>query len=240
MAPTLALLGAGPVLGLALARRFGREGFRVALVARTGATLDDLTARLAADGVEAVGFTADVYDRDRIAAVTEEITARFGRIDVVAFSPGGGTADVGIASALDVTPDNLRPLLDRFVLTAVALVRAVLPAMTARGDGTILFTGGQSGLHPTPHLGNMGMAQAALRNYAHTLHSALAAKGVHVGVVNIGALIEGSVPHVALTSAPGRLDFTPEVIGPEAVAEHYWDLHVRRDRPESLVGDLGR
>ncbi|MFE5504773.1 SDR family NAD(P)-dependent oxidoreductase [Amycolatopsis japonica] len=87
MTKTLAIFGAGPVLGLSLARRFGREGFRIALVARTTENLDALVAELARDGVEASGFVADVYEPAQIAAAVTAI----GRIDAVAFNPGGGT-----------------------------------------------------------------------------------------------------------------------------------------------------
>ncbi|KND37998.1 SDR family NAD(P)-dependent oxidoreductase, partial [Streptomyces stelliscabiei] len=58
--PVIAVIGAGPGLGLSIARRFGREGFQVALVSRTQDKLDALAARLAAEGIEAAGFAADV------------------------------------------------------------------------------------------------------------------------------------------------------------------------------------
>jgi NAD(P)-dependent dehydrogenase (short-subunit alcohol dehydrogenase family) len=234
MTKTLAIFGAGPVLGLSLARRFGREGFRVALVARTTENLDALVAELDGDGIEASGFVADVYEPAQLATAV----AAIGRIDAVAFNPGGGNMGEGIAPVLDVDPDNLRLILDRFVVSAVALVRAVLPAMTERGDGAILFTAGQSGLHPAPFLGNAGMAQAALRNYFHNLHSVLAEKGVYVGAVNVGALIEGSVPHRTLTAGP--LDFEPEVIHPDVFADAFWKLYATRETPEVLVGSFGR
>jgi short-subunit dehydrogenase len=237
---TLAVFGAGPVLGLSLARRFGREGFRVALVARTRKNLDHLVAELARDGIEAAGFTADVYERDQIANAVTAIKERYGRIDVAEFSPGGGDMGEGIVSTLDVDVENTQLILDRFLLSAIALVRQVLPDLVEHGDGAILFTAGQSGIHPAPFLGNVGMAQAALRNYYHTLNAVLFEKGVYVGAVNVGALIEGSVPHQAITSSPEPLGFEPEVIHPDAFAESFWELYSKRDRVEALVGSFGR
>jgi NAD(P)-dependent dehydrogenase (short-subunit alcohol dehydrogenase family) len=239
MSKTLAIFGAGPVLGLSIARRFGREGFQIALVARTRANLDQLVAELAGDGIKAAGFTADVYEPEQVAAAVAAIKEQFGRIDVVEFSPGGGDMGDGIVSTLDVDIENTRLIMDRFVLSAVGLVRQVLPDMIERGDGGILFTAGQSGIHPAPFLGNAGMAQAALRNYFHTLNTVVADKGVYVGAVNVGALIEGSVPHQALTSSPEPLGFEPEVIHPDVFAESFWDLYAKRDRPEALVGSFG-
>ncbi|MGI5286959.1 SDR family NAD(P)-dependent oxidoreductase [Nonomuraea polychroma] len=237
---TLAVFGAGPVLGLSLARRFGREGFRVALVARTRKNLDHLVAELARDGIEAAGFTADVYERDQITNVVTAIKERYGRIDVAEFSPGGGDMGEGIVSTLDVDVENTQLILDRFLLSAIALVRQVLPDMVEHGDGAILFTAGQSGIHPVPFLGNAGMAQAALRNYFHTLNAVLAEKDVYVGAVNVGALIEGSVLHQAIAASSEPLGFEPEVIHPDVFAEGFWDLYSRRDRVEALVGSFGR
>ncbi|MEV4229069.1 SDR family NAD(P)-dependent oxidoreductase, partial [Streptomyces bobili] len=50
--PVIAVIGAGPGLGLSIARRFGKEGFQVALVSRTQDKLDALAARLAEEGIE--------------------------------------------------------------------------------------------------------------------------------------------------------------------------------------------
>ena len=60
---TLALVGAGPQIGRSIARRFGRGGFRVGLVARGLENLDSCVAALAADGIESAGFVADVMEQ---------------------------------------------------------------------------------------------------------------------------------------------------------------------------------
>jgi NAD(P)-dependent dehydrogenase (short-subunit alcohol dehydrogenase family) len=65
---TFALIGAGPGLGLAAARRFGTAGHTVALIARNTQHLDDLTAELSRDGVDARGFAADVLDSESLTA----------------------------------------------------------------------------------------------------------------------------------------------------------------------------
>lgn len=55
---TIAVFGVGPGMGRAVARRFGREGFQVALVARNQTRLDAFTAELAADGITPPGSPA--------------------------------------------------------------------------------------------------------------------------------------------------------------------------------------
>ena len=60
--PVIAIIGAGPGLGAAVARKFGREGFAVALIARNQAKLDALAVELEAEGVTARGYAADVRE----------------------------------------------------------------------------------------------------------------------------------------------------------------------------------
>lgn len=86
-------------------------------------------------------------------------------------------------------------------------------------------------------MGNVGLVQAALRNYFLNLNSELADTGVYVGAVNVGALIEGSVPHKAVAAMLGT-EFRAEVIHPDTYAEHFWDRYAKRDKPEVLVGNF--
>ena len=149
----------------------------------------------------------------------------------------GGNLGDGIVSVLDVDPDNLQLMLDRFLMPAITLVRAVLPGMMARHEGAILFTAGQSGIYPKARMGNMGMVQAALRNYFLNLHNQLVGTGVYVGAVNIGALIQGSVPHKAVSAMAGP-ECRAEVIHPDVYAEHFWGRYAKQDKPEVLVGNF--
>ncbi|WP_236706134.1 SDR family NAD(P)-dependent oxidoreductase, partial [Frankia sp. ACN1ag] len=85
--PTIAIVGAGPGLGLSIARRFGREGFAVALLSRNQATLDDLAGQLTRDGITAAGFAADVLDRPSLVDALTRVEAQLGPIDVLEYSP---------------------------------------------------------------------------------------------------------------------------------------------------------
>jgi len=71
--PAIAIVGAGPGVGLSIARVFGHQGFAVALVARNEGKLDGLVAQLAEDGIEAAGFPADVMDRPSLVAAFHRI-----------------------------------------------------------------------------------------------------------------------------------------------------------------------
>lgn len=122
-------------LGLSLGKIFGGHGFDVALIARSKERLGELTGRLAAEGVTAAGFPADVTDRSALAAALDSAAGQFGRIDVLHYaSPGAGTTEtLRRTGALDVTVDNLGPQIECICYGAITATRAVLPTMLAAG-----------------------------------------------------------------------------------------------------------
>jgi NADP-dependent 3-hydroxy acid dehydrogenase YdfG len=228
---TIAIFGAGPALGLAVARRFGREGFRVALVARDRRRLDGMVGELADEAVEAAGFQADLGDRAAALAAADAIADHFGHIDVLEYSPGGDASLRRVPSEIDVA--TVTPLLNKFVLTPVALVARVLPGMIERGDGGFLFALGASAKYPMAHLASGGMVLSGLRNYVHTLHAELAPKHIYSGTLLIGALIEGSEAHRNASAWAGERQLSS--ISAADLAERYWDMYLNRDRLEEEV-----
>jgi NAD(P)-dependent dehydrogenase (short-subunit alcohol dehydrogenase family) len=225
--PAIALVAAGSRLGLSLGKAFGGRGFDVALIARSGQRLGELTGKLAAEKITAAGFPADVTDRAALAAALDSAAGRFGAIEVLHYSsPGAGaTETLRSTGPLDVTVDNLRPQVESTCYGAVTATRAVLPAMLAAGTGTLLYTTGGSSVTPAPVFVSAGMAGAALRKWALTLNAALAGTGVYAGHVAIGTWIAGTPD--APAGAPLRQ--------PDEIARLYWDLHARREPAEYHV-----
>jgi NAD(P)-dependent dehydrogenase (short-subunit alcohol dehydrogenase family) len=220
-------VAAGARLGLSLGKVFGGHGFDVALIARSPERVGELTEKLAAEGITAAGFPADVTDRSALAAALASAAGRFGGIDVLHYSsPGAGTtAALRSTGALDVTVDNLRPQVESVCYGAITATRAVLPAMLAAGAGTLLYTTGGSSIAPAPVFVSAGMAGAALRKWVLTLNAALAGRGVYAGHVAIGLWIAGT---------PGAPDGAP-LREPDDIARVYWDLHTGREPAEYLI-----
>ncbi|RVX39011.1 short subunit dehydrogenase [Nonomuraea polychroma] len=241
MSKVIVVFGAGTGLGVSVARRFGREGFRVALVARRKDRLDTLVAQLAGEGIEAAPFAADLADPAQVPALVDAIRRHFGRIDVVEYGPISGDQSFTPATALDAA--TLERLSRLFLLTPVEVVRAVLPEMTERGDGAILLTHGYSAVQPMPYLSGVGPVMSAARNYLHSLNGELAGTGVYAGTLAIAALIARSEAAEAAAAAqadaaampaelPGGIEIT--IADPDDLAEHYWDMYTRRDRVEQI------
>jgi NAD(P)-dependent dehydrogenase (short-subunit alcohol dehydrogenase family) len=233
---TIAIFGAGPALGLSVARRFGREGYRVALVARRQESLDALAVELP----DAETFRADLLDPAQLTAAVAAIEDRFGHVDVAVWSPGG--LDQQRVAVLDIDPDELPAQLELLLLAPIRLARLLLPGMRARGDGALLYASGTLALRPTPQLGNVGVALAGMRNYIHGANAALADEGVYLGVVPIDGLIKNSAAEAVVLSAPeefANFDVAALLasgLDPDDIAEVFWDLNLKRDRVEEVVG----
>ncbi|MFF1615330.1 SDR family oxidoreductase [Amycolatopsis sp. NPDC058278] len=208
---TFALVGAGPGLGLATARRFGAAGHTVALIARRAERLAELTAELSRDGIEARAFPADVLDRASLTAALQDATDTLGPIEVLQFSPVP-RADF-MKPVLDTSADDLDAPLNFSVKGPVTAVHAVLPGMRALGRGTVLFVNGGSAVRPNPGLAGTSIAFAAESAYARMLHDALAPENIHVTQLIV----------------PGAIRPDAEHSGPDVLAERLFDIHSKRD-----------
>jgi NAD(P)-dependent dehydrogenase (short-subunit alcohol dehydrogenase family) len=218
--PAVAIVGAGPGMGLAIARTFGARGFDVALLARSKDKLDTLVDQLAAEGITAAAFPADVLDQPSLTAALDAARAHFGGIDVLEYSPASRDPGVPLAVPSEVTEENLQPHLRSLLFGALTATRAVLPAMREAGAGTLLFTTGGGSVDPVPMFGNVNAASAALRNWVLNLDKELAGTGVHAAHVAINVWIGDGAPEGIPTATP------------EQIAPVYWDLHEQRDRSE--------
>lgn len=235
MTKTIAVFGAGPGFGRAVARRFGREGFRVALVARTQPKLDRMVTELADEGIEAAGFATDLADRSQLGSTVRAIVDRFGDPDVVHYAPAGPDfvrQQVDIRAA---DPASFEFGLDILLRTPAELITLLLPRMLERGDGAVLFgLGGPAGV-PFPQVGNTVVAAAAARSYLQNLHASLADTGVYAGLVQVAGMIGGSesAEYFARQFDPSLL---PEPLDPILLADAAWDLCAKRDRFETTIG----
>lgn len=237
MSKTIAIFGFGPGLGAGTARRFGREGFRVAVIGRNPDKAQRHVDELAAEGIEAAAFPADVTDEDQVNAVIEKIGAAFGRIDVAMHGAAGDPVD-RIPSTLAVDVPALRTPLALKLYSPILMTRALAPAMIERGEGALLFSSGASDRHPMPFLSNFGVALAAQRGYIHQLAIELQGTGVYAGLLNIGVLIGNSKAEQLVDEHPELFPADLEItrMGNVELGEHYWRMYTARDQVEVEVG----
>jgi len=228
MSKAIAVVGAGPGVGLAVAERFGREGFQVALIARDSDRLNTLAHQLDAKGITAAAFPADVLDRPQLARALQDAGERLGGIDVLEYGPSPGSDSLKTARNIDAGNEQFH--LDLAVLGAIAAVGSVLPGLLAQRSGSLLFTTAVSAQHPVNFTASFGVAAGAALNYARLLYQDLKPEGIHAGIVSIAGIVvqpgEDAGSNRGLPSVPVA-----------DVAEAHWRHHVERTTPETIVGD---
>jgi NADP-dependent 3-hydroxy acid dehydrogenase YdfG len=214
---SLVIVGAGPNLGLAVARRFGREGFAVGLIARRESSLVELSGQLRLDGITVAGAAADIRDSDALAGAVRRLADDLGPVEVLEYSPL--PAPEFMKPVLETTVDDVWGPLEFSVLGAVAATQAVIGPMREAGRGTILFTTGGAAVNPYPARAGVGISFAGEVAYARMLHDALRDDGIHVAHTAIAGQI-----------APGADN------EPDDVAEVLWTHHIDRRVFQTRLG----
>ena len=207
---TIAIIGAGPGLGAAVAKKFGSEGFSVALISRNHNKLEQLGSSLTAAGITARGYAADVRDRAALAGALEAAASELGPIEVLNYSPVP-SGDF-MRPVLEMTVEDLTAAAEFSILGPVTAVQQVLPGMGELGRGTILLVNGSSAATPNANVAGVSIAFAGESAYGAMLHKALEPRNIHVGQLIIPGAIGGGDP----------------LFAPEALAERLWTIHTQR------------
>lgn len=222
--PTLLVIGAGPGLGMSVARRFGKEGYAVGLVSRSADRHAGYLEELGSAGITAVAVAEDVRRPGALRRVVDSVQAQLGPIDVVYHAPGASDPTAHPVGIVDTTATDVRDASAEIVEPAVELAATVLPGMRERGGGSVVYVAGLSAVVPLPFLGPYAPASAALRTYALTLAEAVAGDGVRVGTLVVGGLIEGGDIHQIVTSGPGGVPAGMRTLDPDELADAVWRL----------------
>jgi short-subunit dehydrogenase len=233
MSQSIAVFGAGPGLGQAVARHYAREGYAVTLVGRRSEPLDLLAKELTSAGATAHVITADLSDTGATPRLAEQIRAQAGHLDAFYYAP---TPNTGFVSAANLTPQLAQNFMPLIFYTMLALVQEFLPHMLEQGDGAILTAQGGSTVQGLPNMSGPSPAQAAQRNYLQALHAEVAGEGVYVGMLYIGAAIKNSAFHTEMekAKAAGEPVWEMPIVDPEHLAELLWTMHRTKEPREAI------
>ena len=173
--------GASSGIGRATARLFAREGARLIVTARRKTELDTLVDEIAAAGGEAVAIAGDVRDEALAQSAVDAAVRHFGGLDI-AFN-NAATLGVNEPTA-DVTLDRWQQTIDTNLTSAFLGAKHQLPAMRARGGGSLIFTSSFVGWTAGfPGMAAYAASKAGLIGLTQVLATEYGAQGIRVNAL---------------------------------------------------------
>lgn len=177
--------GASRGLGFAVANVLAREGALVSLASRDSEAVSAAVKRIQDSGFESpLGFVADVCDLDAITAWHEATVARFGAVELLVTNAGGPPA----GAALSFDDASWQNAFNLVLLSALRIVRTVIPGMTTQRKGAIVMMTSSSVKEPIPNLDLSNVLRPSVAALAKTLANQYAGMGIRVNQVVPGRI----------------------------------------------------
>lgn len=205
---TVLIVGAGQGLSAAIARRFSKEGMRVALASRDSSKLKSLCTETGA-----MAFDCDVADPQQVDRLFEEVDRKLTPLDVVVFNPSARSR----GPLVDLDREDVRRALIVTALGGFLVAQQAARRMLPRRFGAILFTGASASVKGYPQSAPFAMGKFALRGLAQSMSRELHPKGIHVAHV----VIDGGIKSERRAEPPGK---TASLLNPTSIAATY--LHI--------------
>jgi NAD(P)-dependent dehydrogenase (short-subunit alcohol dehydrogenase family) len=216
------IVGAGPGLGGAVARRFAREGYVACAVRRKGEELEPLCREIEARGDRAVAFGVDARNEDDVVGLFDRIEQEIGPVEVAVHNIGANVS----FPIREMTARVYSKVWQMACFSGFLVGREAARRMGPRGRGTILFTGATASLRGRRGMAAFAGAKSALRALAQSMARELGPEGIHVA----HAIVDGAI------DMPWIRENFPQIVEergeeallePDAIAESYWQLHVQ-------------
>jgi NAD(P)-dependent dehydrogenase (short-subunit alcohol dehydrogenase family) len=208
---TALIIGVGDGLSAALARRFAREGMKLALAARR---TDKLAALTAETGARA--YACDVSRRDQVEALFDDLVRDLGAPDIVVYNPSYRTR----GPLIELDPDEVQKSLMITCFGGFLVGQAAARLMLPRGSGSILFTGASASVKGYVNSAPFAMGKFGLRGLVQSMARELAPKNIHVAHFIIDGGIERPSGDPRAAGRPADA-----LLKPEAIAESYLAIH---------------
>lgn len=228
MSKTIAIVGYGPGTATAVAEKFGKQGFSVALIGRDQNHLAAGVSALKALGIGAHAFTGDAGDPASIRDTIKNVRSQAGPITVLHWN-AYGALDVGDLFGAD--QKALNHVFDVAVFGLLAAAEEALPDLKQSGDGAIMVSNGALGVISPDldqaavggHVMGLALSSGAKHKLVGLLAQRLKGEGVFVGEVTVYRQIKGT---------PGAGD---GAVDPSVIAEKHWALYQARSETRDTV-----
>jgi len=198
------IVGMGPGVSFSVAKRFAKEGFTIAMIARNTDNLRKFANELKNSGFDAHSFVADVSNFDELSNTFDTIKNKLGDTDILVYN-------VSIYREASPTQLSAETSVEDFkanVAGALVAIQKVVPQMKKKGEGTIFITGGGQGLEPYHVLSSLAIGKSAIRSMCFSLHQELKPEGIKVATVTINGQVSPNTK-----------------FAPDLICEEFWKLY---------------
>lgn len=217
----MVVCGYGPGISSAVARRFGNEGFELALIARSGDKLERAVAGLAEEGIVAHAFAGDLSDPAATRSLLERIGATVGPITVYFYN---ATALIG-SDILEASIAELQSCFSVGITSFLAGLQPCVKQMRGQDGAAVLITGGGFALDTNPvnkyavalNLIGLATVKAAQHKLAMTLSKRLQSENIYVGEVMVMNGVVGT-----------PFDYGSATLTADRVAGAFWQQYIDR------------
>jgi NAD(P)-dependent dehydrogenase (short-subunit alcohol dehydrogenase family) len=200
--PVCVVVGVGPGNGAAFARRFDKDGYAVALLARHDAFGRELAATL----TEARAFACDVGDAAAVASAFTAIRAELGEPEVVIYNAGSGV----FGSFDDISAKDFEDSWRVNTLGAFHVAKQVTPAMKRAGRGKLIVVGATASRRGGARAAAFAPAKAAQRSLAESLARHLWPSGIHVALIVIDGVVDLERTRKMMPDKPDTFFVSPD------------------------------
>jgi NAD(P)-dependent dehydrogenase (short-subunit alcohol dehydrogenase family) len=202
------VVGVGPGNGAAFARRFGADGYAVALLARTSETSRALVGTI--PGSHA--FECDVGDAASVQKAFDAIRSTMGDPEVVIYNAGSGA----FGTFDDVSAADFEASWRVNALGAFLVAKQVVPAMKQAKRGSIVFVGATASRRGGAKTVAFAPAKAAQRSFAEGLAKQLWPLGIHVSVIIIDGVVDLERTRKSMPGKPDEFFVKPDDVAATA------------------------
>jgi NAD(P)-dependent dehydrogenase (short-subunit alcohol dehydrogenase family) len=215
---TIVVTGGSAGIGLAIADRFAREGWQVAILARDEARLAEAGGRLRAHGADALTISADVADPDAVSSAADRIERELGPIDIWV----NNAMSTVVARAHEITPNEYARVTATTYLSQVYGTLAALRHMRERDRGTIVQISSGLAIRAAPLQAAYCGAKAAVGGFTDSLRAELIADSskVKLSVVYLPGV--NTPQPIWSRNRSGHEQVIPGPVDPRLCADAVW------------------
>jgi short-subunit dehydrogenase len=214
MSKSILIIGAGPGISTAVAKKFGQNGYSIGLINRNVETAKAIINGLAEKGITAFSSPADVADTAALQGAITDLKQKLGGINVLLYN----AAAIKVKNILSETAEELAADFKVNVGGALESIKFLYNDLKRNG-GAVLLTGGGLAIHPHSMYGSLAIGKAGIRSLALQLYAPLKADGIYLGTLTINNTVTPD-------SATHSFDI---------VADKFWELFVNRSQAESRL-----